>query len=81
MTQITIVGWEIAKPIHKPLHDSYFVKLSVLIIKTIYPAFEKGVPQVDTFMKQKVLSLPTPEVAVPKVNLPNITLPSLPAGQ
>ena len=57
--------------------NSYFTKLSVNIIKWIYPAVEKSAPGIDTFIKEKILSAPTPEVSVPKVIIPEKAFPKL----
>ena len=73
-----ILGLEFAKPVHKFLEESYIVKLSYAIVKGVYPAVETTVPQVNTFMKEKILSTPTPEVPsinkviqqIPELNLP-----------
>jgi len=66
----------LAKPAHELLRDSYFVKLSYLLIKTIYPTLEKEAPKVDVFIKEKIITTPTPEVTVPK-SLPKVSLPKL----
>lgn len=68
---------KMAEPIHKYLKDSYFVKLSHFLIKLTYPTVEKEVPKVDVFIKEKIISAPTPEVKVitPEKPLPKITVP------
>jgi hypothetical protein len=76
-----MLGWQIPKPVRETLSDSYFVKLSVLIIKTVYPTVENSAPKINSFMKDKIISLPTPEVEVPKVTIPNVTIPSLPSAK
>jgi len=82
-----LIGWEVAKPTYKYLEGSYLVKVSHLIVKWIYPAVENTAPKIDSFMKEKILSAPTPEVEVPKKveipkemdnlirSVPTITLP------
>lgn len=76
-----MLGWQMPKPVRDTLTDSYFVKLSVLIIKTVYPTVENSAPKINSFMKDKIISLPTPEVEVPKVIIPNVTIPSLPSAK
>ena len=65
-------------PFRQTLENSYFVRLSHYSIKGIYPAVEKGAPQVDSFIKNKIIAAPTPEVSIPKVTLPDVKLPELP---
>lgn len=60
----------------KVLAESYFVKLSYGLIRWSYPAVEKNAPKVDAFIKEKIISAPTPEVTVPKIPVPKITLPT-----
>jgi hypothetical protein len=67
-----------ATPIHRTLSDSYFVKLSHFLLKGIYPAIEKTAPSVDSFIKNKIISQPTPEVSAPLKKMPKITLPERP---
>ncbi len=59
----------------KILEESYFVKLSYSLIRWTYPAVEKNAPRIDAFIKEKIISAPTPEVTVPKISVPTITLP------
>jgi hypothetical protein len=78
-----ILSWSFAKPLHKPINDSYSIKVSIWLIKWAYPSVEKTVPKIDAFVKEKIISKPTPEVTVPKKELPknlapNITIPKLP---
>jgi hypothetical protein len=77
-----VLGWEFAKPAHEYLEGSYLVKVSHVVVKWLYPAVENTAPKIDSFMKEKVLSAPTPEVEAPKVDkimqqMPAITLPTL----
>ena len=58
----------------KTLKDSYFTKLSIGAIKTVYPAIEQSAPKVDSFIKDKIISAPTPEVQAPKITLPKMVL-------
>jgi hypothetical protein len=76
-----ILEWNWAEPAHKYLSNSYLVKVSQIIVKWTYPAVENSAPKIDSFMKDKILSAPTPEVETPKVDklirsVPNITLPA-----
>ncbi len=80
ITQL-LLSWALAKPIQKTLADSYLGKVSLLLIKWTYPAVEGSAPKINSFMKDKVLSAPTPKVEVPKVTIPSITLPSLPSAK
>jgi len=61
-----LTGFSLPKSLHKTLENSYFVKLSHYIIKWTYPTVEKGAPKFDNFIKEKILSAPTPEVSIPK---------------
>lgn len=58
----------------KTLENSYFVKLSYSLIKSIYPAVEKNAPKIDAYIKEKIISSPTPEVTAPKISVPTITI-------
>lgn len=61
----------------KMLASSYFVAVSTSLVKGAYPAVENNAPKVNAFIKDKILSAPTPEVVVPKIKT---TLPGdLPA--
>jgi hypothetical protein len=51
----------------KTLEGSYFVNLSTLMIKTAYPAIENGAPQVNSFIKEKIINTPQKEVKLPKI--------------
>jgi len=53
----------------KTLEGSYFVNLSTVMIKTVYPAVENGAPQVNSFIKEKIIAAPTREVVAPKLKL------------
>ncbi|HVN67900.1 MAG TPA: hypothetical protein VMT55_05960 [Candidatus Sulfotelmatobacter sp.] len=53
----------------RTLEGSYFVNLSTVMIKAVYPAVENGAPQVDSFIKEKILAAPTREVTAPKLKL------------
>ena len=55
---------------HSSLVNSYFVKLSNVIIKSVYPAIENGAPKVDSFIKEKIIATPTPEVTMPQLAIP-----------
>ncbi|MFH1387109.1 MAG: hypothetical protein ABIH50_05540 [bacterium] len=72
-----LIDAPLPEPAHKTLKNSYFVKLSVYLIKWGYPAVEKSAPVVDKFIKDKIISMPTPEVTVPKVKIPKVTLPQI----
>jgi TM2 domain-containing membrane protein YozV len=71
-----LLEFPLAKPAYELLRDSYFIKLSHLLIKIIYPAIEKEVPKVDVFIKEKIITPPTPEVTVPR-SLPKVNFPRL----
>lgn len=58
----------------KILENSYFVKLSYSLIKWSYPAVEKNAPKIDAYIKEKIISSPTPEVTTPKVSIPPIRI-------
>lgn len=75
-----LIDAPLPEPAHKTLKDSYFVNLSVCLIKWGYPAVENGAPVVNKFIKDKIISAPTPEVTVPKINtrIPAVTLPEIP---
>lgn len=78
-----ILSWSLAQPVHKPIKDSYFLKISIWLIKWVYPTVQQTAPKFDAFVKNKIISQPTPEVSVPKMELPkniapSITLPKLP---
>src|SRR3989339_686441 len=67
----------------KTINDSYFVQLSHLMIRWVYPAVETGAPRVNSFIKDRILFQPTPEVTLPAVSvtlpanmLPTISLPT-----
>ena len=51
----------------KLLASSYFVAISTNLIKSAYPAVEDNAPKVNSFIKEKILTAPTSEVAVPKI--------------
>jgi len=53
----------------KTLEGSYFVNLSTVLIKAVYPAVESGAPSVNTFIKEKIIAAPTKEVTVPAVKI------------
>jgi hypothetical protein len=53
----------------KTLEGSYFVNLSTVLIKAVYPTVENGAPQVNKFIKEKIIAAPTKEVAVPAVKI------------
>ncbi|MFA5113174.1 MAG: hypothetical protein WC529_02625 [Candidatus Margulisiibacteriota bacterium] len=53
----------------KTLEGSYFVNLSTVMIKAAYPAVENGAPQVNSFIKEKIIAAPTREVTVPAVKI------------
>ena len=53
----------------KTLEGSFFVNLSTVMIKAVYPAVENGAPRVDSFIKEKIIAAPTKEVAVPALKL------------
>lgn len=65
------------------LENAYFVKLSYNIIRFSYPAVSSNAPKVDSFIKDKIISMPSKEVVIPKlaipenVKLPKVTLPDL----
>lgn len=85
ITQL-LLSWPLANPVHKPINDSYLGKVSLLLIKWTYPAVEGTAPKINSFMKDKIISAPTPEVTAPKMELPiksmpDIALPSLPASK
>lgn len=68
----------------KTFGDSQVTNFSVLLVKWFYPAIEKTVPQLNTFVKDRILSTPTPEVdvseiekALPQRLLPHKALPKL----
>lgn len=56
----------------KMLASSYFVAVSTSLVKFAYPAVENNAPKVNSFIKDKILAGPTPEVVVPKIK---ITIP------
>jgi hypothetical protein len=37
------------------------------MIKTAYPAIENGAPQVNSFIKEKIINTPQKEVKLPKI--------------
>ena len=63
----------------KMLENSYFVGISTSLIKTVYPTVEDNAPKVNSFIKEKILTAPTPEVVVPKIKtiLPGELVPQL----
>lgn len=72
-----LLNLSIAKGLHKSLRDSYLVRVSHVLIKWTYPAIEKTAPKVDAFIKEKIISAPTPEASVPVIALPQESLPKL----
>ena len=67
----------VTEPAQKMLGESYAVKISYSLIRLAYPAIEKSAPQVDSFIKEKIISAPTPEVSVPKIIIPEKSFPKL----
>ena len=67
----------LAQPLHKTLKESYFVKLSYSLIKGLYPTVEQNAPKVDKFIKDKIMTAPTPELAIPKNIIPEKALPKV----
>jgi hypothetical protein len=61
------------------LASSYFVAVSTSLVKTVYPAVEGNAPKVNSFIKDKILAAPTPEVTAPKIKttLPGELVPQL----
>jgi hypothetical protein len=61
----------------KTLEGSYFINLSTVMIKAVYPAVENGAPSVNSFIKEKIIAAPTKEVTVPaiKIQIPNDKIP------
>jgi len=76
-----IANWllniQAASFMHDNLKNSYFVKLSNVMIKLVYPAVEKQAPKLDTFIKENILTatgeainITPPVKALPKIPLP-----------
>jgi hypothetical protein len=51
----------------KMLDNSYFVAISANLVKSVYPTVEDNAPKLNSFIKEKILTAPTPEVTVPKI--------------
>ena len=58
----------------KMLEQSYFTRFTVNMIKWAYPSIEKNAPKIDSFVKEKIISAPAPEVKEPKIESPRIKL-------
>lgn len=72
-----LMGAPLPEPSRKMLNESYFVKISYAMIKWAYPAVENNAPKVNQFIKDKIISSPTPEVSLPKVVIPKEVLPDI----
>lgn len=72
-----ILNLSLAEPIQKALDDSYAIKVSHVLIRWFYPAVEKTVPKLDSFIKDKIISAPAPQVTTPKIAIPEKSLPKL----
>ncbi|MFA4844868.1 MAG: hypothetical protein WC632_07995 [Candidatus Margulisiibacteriota bacterium] len=59
----------------KMLANSYFVAVSTSLVKSVYPAVEDNAPKVNSFIKEKIISAPTPEVKPLKIEAPKISIP------
>ena len=78
-----ILSLDFAEAVHPSLNDSYLIKASHTLIRWFYPMIENGAPKVNSFIKQKILAAPPPEVTLPtiklsKENLPQLDIPELP---
>lgn len=65
----------------KMLEESYFTRFTVNMIKWAYPALEKSAPAIDTFVKDKIISAPTPEVKSPETGAQKIEGPRIKISQ
>lgn len=58
-------------PFKETIKHSYFVQLSLVMIRTTYPAVEEHTPKVGSFIKEKIIAEPAPPVTLPPATLPN----------
>jgi len=81
-----IVEWPILGEGRRYLKESFIVNLSYNIIKVIYPAIETSAPKVDSYIKDKIITGPTPTITIPKIPaiekiMPKVSIPHLPELQ
>jgi len=77
ITRLLLDSAMVSGDARKTLEGSYFVNLSTVLIKAVYPAVESSAPQVNSFIKEKIIAAPTREVTVPavKIKIPNDKIP------
>jgi hypothetical protein len=66
-----------ASATHRYLGESYFVKLSRLLIKWAYPAVKNAAPKVDNFINKSIIALPTPKDVLPGKLISKEVIPKL----
>lgn len=75
----------LAEPVQKILTDSYFVQLSQNIIRVVYPPLKSSAPKIDSFINEKIMTKPAPNITLPTIpkelnpikNLPKVSLDDL----
>lgn len=58
MTEVALL-FPVPQSVRDGYRDSYIAKVSVVLIKWIYPLVENNAPNIDRFMKERVMSKPT----------------------
>ena len=65
--------------VRQTVTNSYFVKLSSAIIKWGYPSVEKTVPNIDNYIKKKIITEDTSGITMPKLSIeafPKVVIPT-----
>lgn len=72
-----VLAWPIGNPVREPLKDSYSLKVSLFLIKGVYPVVESSAPKVDSFIKERIISLPAPKDVLPEKFISTEAIPKL----
>ena len=87
ISQLLLNSIPVANNVRQGFKDSTITKFSIVLVKGIYPLIEKTAPSLNTFIKTKILEVPTPKIDVstiekslpkiiiPKLNIPKLTIP------
>lgn len=82
-----VISWDWTEPIQPVVEESLLFKTSHGLIRLVYPTVEKTAPQVDSFIKDKIMDkeeTPTapvqggPTIMIPKDKLPKLDTKYLP---
>ncbi|OGC21917.1 hypothetical protein A2291_05795 [candidate division WOR-1 bacterium RIFOXYB2_FULL_42_35] len=82
MTEVILL-FPVSQSVRDGYRDSYIAKVSVVLIKWIYPLVENNAPNIDKFMKERVISKPPSQTEeeimkqLPDKNLPEVKLHDL----